>query len=49
VPDDRDVLVGCSLDRDCEESEERVESIGGGARVVKYVLQSGQSRVSKIH
>jgi hypothetical protein len=40
VFDDRDVLAGCSLDRDCEESEERVESIEGGVDVVKCVLQN---------
>ena len=34
---DRNVLAGSSVDRDCEESEERVESVEGGVREVKCV------------
>jgi hypothetical protein len=43
---DRDVLAGSPMDRDCEESEERVESVERGVGEVRCV-EHGRYRAMK--
>jgi hypothetical protein len=43
---DRDVLAGGPMDRDCEESEERVESVGSSVGEIRCV-EHGRCRTMK--